>query len=329
VITFHAALAKHVGEQHLYHLKGVGITGGSDEDLAAAVAASEKADVVILTLGESAEMSGEATSRAYLGLPGRQQELLEKIVATGKPVVLIVFSGRPLTLPWAFEHVPAVLAAWFPGIRAGPALERTLYGESNPTGKLVVSWPRSVGQEPLYYNALNTGRPADKTDLTNPPGGSDDTYVSRYIDEKNDPQFSFGYGLSYTTFRYGSTKISGVQLKASELTTDLHGSMARPNAALTASAEVTNTGSRPGEEVVQLYVRLNGTSVAQPVRALKGFQRVSLAPGETKKVTFPLGPDAFALWNDRNHFVVESEKVTVWISPDSAHGSPATLQILP
>ena len=162
-------------------------------------------------------MTGEATSRAHLGLPGRQQELLEKIVATGKPVVLILFSGRPLTLPWAFEHVPAVLAAWLPGIQAGPALVRTLYGESNPTGKLVVSWPRSVGQEPLYYNALNTGRPADKSDLTNPPGGSDDTYVSRYIDERNDPQFPFGYGLSYTTFRYGSTEISGSQLKASEL----------------------------------------------------------------------------------------------------------------
>ena len=212
-----------MGEQNLIHLKGVGVTGGSDEDLAAAVAAAAKADVVILALGESGgEMTGEATSRAFIGLPGRQQELLEKIVATGKPVVLILFSGRPLTLPWAFEHVPAVLAAWLPGIQAGPALVRTLYGESNPTGKLVVSWPRSVGQEPLYYNALNTGRPANKKDLTNPPGDDDDTYVSRYIDERNDPQFPFGYGLSYTTFRYGATEISGGQLKASELTTGLH-----------------------------------------------------------------------------------------------------------
>ncbi len=183
-----------------------------------------------------------------------------------------------LTLPWAFEHVPAVLAAWLPGIQAGPALVRTLFGESDPTGKLVVSWPRSVGQEPLYYNALNTGRPADKNDLTDPPGGSDDTYVSRYIDERNDPQFPFGYGLSYTTFRYGSTEISASQLKASELATGLHDSAGRARAVLTASVDVTNTGSRPGEEVVQLYVRLIGTSVAQPVRALKGFQRISLAP---------------------------------------------------
>ena len=330
VVSFHAALAKRVGEQNLVHLKGVGVTDGSDEDLAAAVVAAGKADVVILTLGESGgAMTGEATSRAHLGLPGRQQELLEKIVATGKPVVLILFSGRPLTLPWAFEHVPAVLAAWLPGIQAGPALVSTLYGESNPTGKLVVSWPRSVGQEPLYYNALNTGRPADKTDLTNPPGGSDDTYVSRYIDERNDPQFPFGFGLSYTAFRYGSTEISGSQLKASELTAGLDNSAGRAKVVLTASAEVTNTGSRPGEEVVQLYVRLNGTSVAQPVRALKGFQRISLAPGETKKVTFELVPDAFALWNDRNQWVVEPEKVAVWISPDSAHGSPAIVQILP
>jgi beta-glucosidase len=326
VTSFHAALAKHVGEQHLFHLKGVGVTGGSDEDLAAAVAASGKADVVILALGENAgEMTGEAASRTNLGLPGRQQELLEKIVATGKPVVLILFSGRPLTLPWAFVHVPAVLAAWFPGIQAGPALVRTLYGESNPSGKLVVSWPRSVGQEPLYYNALNTGRPADKADLTKPPGDADDKYVSRYIDEQNGPQFPFGHGLSYTSFHYGPTEVSEKQLKASELTTELHGGAI----GRTATAEVTNMGSRPGEEVVQLYVRLNGTSVAQPVRALKGFQRVSLAPGETKKVTFALAPDAFALWNDRNQLAVEAAKATVWISPDSAHGSAATVEILP
>jgi beta-glucosidase len=330
VVSFHAALAKRMGEQNLFHLKGVGITGGSDEDLAAAVAAAGKADVVILALGESGgEMTGEATSRAFLGLPGRQQELLEKIVATGKPVVLVLFSGRPLTMPWAFEHVPAVLAAWLPGIQAGPALVRTLFGESNPTGKLVVSWPRSVGQLPLYYNALNTGRPADKNDLTDPPGESDDMYVSRYIDERNDPQFPFGHGLSYTTFRYGSTEVGGSQLKVAELTAGLHDSADRAKAVMTASTDVTNAGSRPGEEVVQLYVRLMGTSVAQPVRALKGFQRVSLAPGETKKVTFELAPEALALWNDRNQWVVEPARLAVWISADSAHGTPATVHIQP
>ena len=329
VVSFRGALAKRIGEQKLIHHKGVGITDGSDEDLAAAVAAAGKADVVILALGESGgAMTGEATSRAHLGLPGRQQELLEKIVATGKPVVLVLFSGRPLTLPWAFEHVPAVLAAWLPGIQAGPALVRTLFGDSDPSGKLVVSWPRSVGQLPLYYNALNTGRPANKKDLTNPLGGDDDTYVSRYIDERNDPQFPFGHGLSYTTFRYGSARLSASELKVASLKADLgHG--ASGVAALTASAEVTNTGSRAGEEIVQLYVRLMGTSVAQPVRALKGFQRVALAPGETKKVTFEITPDAFALWNDRNEWVVEPAQAAVWISPDAAQGSPVLIQLRP
>lgn len=330
VVSFRAALAKRVGEKNLVHVKGVGTTGGSDEELAAAVAAAAKADVVILTLGEAGgEMTGEATSRASLGLPGRQQELLEKIVATGKPVVLVLFSGRPLTLPWAFEHVSTVLAAWLPGIQAGPALVRTLFGDSSPSGKLVVSWPRSVGQLPLYYNALNTGRPADKSDLTNPPGDSTDTYVSRYIDERNDPQFPFGHGLSYTSFRYGPTELGMGPLKSAELTAGLRDGALRIKGVLTASADVTNTGSRAGEEVVQLYVRLMGTSVAQPVRALKGFQRVSLAPGETKKVDFDLVPESFALWNDRNDWVVEPAKVAVWISPDSAHGAPATIQIQP
>jgi len=318
VTSLQAALAERVGAQNLLWLKGVGVTDGTDADLAAAVTFAAKADVVILTLGESGQaMTGEAASRAHLGLPGRQQELLEKIVATGKPVVLVLFSGRPLTLPWAFDHVPAVLAAWLPGIQAGPALVRTLFGDSSPTGKLVVSWPRSVGQLPLYYNALNTGRPQNKKDLTEPPGDSDDMYVSRYLDEKNEAQFPFGHGLTYTTFRYGPVALSAGSLEASAPT------------ALTASAEVTNTGSRAGEEVVQLYVRLMGTSVSQPVRALKGFQRVSLAPGETKKVNFTLQPDAFGLWNDRDQWVVEPSKAAVWISPDSAQGRPATLQILP
>jgi beta-glucosidase len=326
VIPLHAALAKHVGEEHLFHVKGVGITGESDQDIERAVEAAKKADIAILALGEnSGEMTGEASSRAHLGLPGRQQELLEKVVATGRPVVLIVFSGRPLTLPWAFDHVPAVLAAWFPGIQAGPALVRTLYGESNPSGKLVVSWPRSVGQEPLYYNALNTGRPAGAVDLTHPPAESDDKYVSRYIDEPNSPQFPFGYGLSYSSFRYGSAEITEKQLRASTLSAKL----GTNETVLTASADITNTGSRPAEEVVEVYVRLQGTSVAQPVRALKAFDRISLSADETKKVTFKLPADAFALWNDQNRYTVEPAKVTLWISPDSASGKGTEITIVP
>jgi beta-glucosidase len=328
-ISLRAALAKRIGEGHVFHVTGGSVLTSSDNDISAAVAAANKADVAILALGEDAgNMTGEAASRTNPGLPGRQQELLEKVVATGKPVILILFSGRPLMSPWAFEHVPAVMAAWFPGIQAGPALVRTLYGESNPSGKLVVSWPRSVGQEPLYYNALNTGRPAEKTDLTKPPANSDSKYVSRYIDEQNSPQFPFGYGMSYTSFRYGPTEVSAKQLSASKLTSGLNGNAGQTVDALTASAQVTNTGSRPAEEVVQLYVRLRGTSVAQPVRALKGFQRVSLAAGETKKVSFVLKPDAFALWDIQNRFAVEPAKVSIWISPDSSQGSEAALEIL-
>ena len=327
VLSFPAELGRRLGDGNVLRATGAGILTGTDEEIAAAVATAQRADLVILTLGESPEMSGEAASRANLGLPGRQEELLEAIVKTGKPVVLILFSGRPLTVPRAFGHVPTVLAAWFPGTEAGPALARTLFGESNPSGKLTVSWPRSVGQEPLYYNALNTGRPADSTDLTKPPSDSDSKYVSRYLDEQNTPQFPFGYGGSYTTFRYGPTEISKSQLSAAALNQRLgKGERSSP---LTVEATVSNTGSRMGDEIVQLYVRLQGTSTAQPVRALKGYRRITLAPGETKKVKFELAPDAFAIWNDRNQFSVEPCKVTVWISPDSASGSDAKLEILP
>ena len=327
-ISLPAALAQRAGESRISHFKGAGILDGTDNEIAAAVAGAQKADVVIMTLGETPEMTGEAASRAHLGLPGKQQELLEAIIHTGKPVVLILFSGRPLTLPWAFEHVPAVIAAWQPGEGGGPALARLLFGEINPTGKLVVSWPRSVGQEPLYYNHLDTGRPAGNTDLTRPPTDVASKYVSRYIDEQNTPQFPFGYGASYTTFSYGKTIVSTNRLSAAALNKTLS-SAPGVSAAMTAETEIKNTGSRPGDEVVQLYIQLLGTSVAEPVRMLKGFQTVSIAPREIKKVKFELKPEAFAIWNDRNQFAVEGANVNVWISPDSAQGSPAQVEIAP
>lgn len=329
VTSLHRALEARIGAQHLLRAHGAGSLDGTDADIADALATAGKADVVILALGEDAgTMTGEATSRSSLGLPGRQQELLEKVVATGKPVVLILFSGRPLTLPWAFEHVPAVIAAWFPGIQAGPALVDTLFGDANPSGRLVVSWPRSVGQEPLYYNALNTGRPAAAFDLSKAPvGGGDNKYVSRYIDQQNSPQFPFGYGLSYASFSYGPPQLSAHELSASALNQALHQGTAKP--ALTASAEISNTGSRAGVEVVQVYVGLRGTSVAQPVRALAGFQRVALAPGESKRVSFVLGPEAFALWNGEQRFASEPAQVRVWISPNSASGAAVEASISP
>src|SRR6202158_6202400 len=328
VVTLRSALTQKLGAERVRYAKRTEIIGGSPEQIAGAVKAAEQSDVVILALGESApEMTGEAASRAHLGLPGRQQQLLEQIVATGKPVVLVVFSGRPLTLPWAFERVPAVLAAWFPGVQAGPALVRTLFGEANPVGKLVVSWPRSVGQEPLYYDALSTGRPAGQIDLTRPPKNGDEKFVSRYIDEQNSPQFPFGYGLSYTSYRYGDLKLERTQLSAKTLNEQLQASARSAGAVVSVNTEITNTGTRAGGATSKIYLRLQGTSVALPVRALSGFQRIALAPGETKKVTFTLGPEAFAFWNDQNKFAAEPARVTLWVSPDSSHGPGATLQI--
>ncbi len=325
-ISLTDALRQIAGAEQVSRFKGTGILDGSDDEMASAVAGARSADVVILALGESPEMSGEAASRAHLGLPGRQQELLEAVVHTGKPVVLILFSGRPLTVPWAFEHVPAVIAAWLPGMRGGPALARLLFGDANFSGKLVATWPRAVGQEPLYYNALNTGRPPGNVDLTHPPTDLASRYVSRYIDEQNSPQFPFGYGLSYTSFSYGQTSIGTTRLSAAELNRDLQ---TNSRTAMTAETDVHNTGTRTGDEVVQLYIRLQGTSTAQPVRALKGFQTVTLAPGESKRVKFELRPEDLAIWNDRNQFAVEPAKLTVWISPDSAQGSSAEGQIVP
>jgi beta-glucosidase len=328
VVTLRTTLNERLGAKNVRYAKGAEITGGTDDQLEEAVKAAEQCDVAILALGESAaEMTGEAASRAFLGLPGRQEELLEKVVSTGKPVILLVFSGRPLTLPWAFQHVPAAVAAWFPGIQAGPALVRMLFGDANPSARLVVSWPRSVGQEPLYYNALNTGRPARNVDLTRPPRNIVEKYVSRYIDEQNSPQFPFGFGLSYTTFRYGNLHIDKTQISAKSLNEDLQAREHKPSAALSASADITNTGTRPGVETVQCYLRFQGTSVAQPVRALTKFQRITLAPGETRKVTFLLGSNAFAVWNDQQKFAVEPAKVTLWIAPDSSQGVQATLEI--
>src|SRR5690348_4480276 len=327
-ISLRTALIQRIGEQNVHYAKGAEIVGGSDEQMAEAAKAAGQADTAILALGEdAADMTGEAASRAFLGLPGRQEELLEKVVATGKPVVLLIFSGRPLTLPWAFEHVPAVMAAWFPGVQAGPALVRTLFGDATPSGRLVVSWPRSVGQEPLYYDALNTGRPAGDSDLTHPPRDSIEKYVSRYIDEQNSPQFPFGFGLSYTTFSYANLRVDKTQLSAASLNEDLQAREPKQSAALSISADIANTGTRPGVETVQCYLRFQGTSTAQPVRALSKFQRISLAPGETKKVTFLLGPSSFAIWNDQQKFAAEPAKVTVWIAPNSSQGVQATLEI--
>jgi len=328
VVTLKTALTQKLGADHIKYAQGGEVLAASDAQIEEAVASARASDVAILALGESTqEMTGEAGSRAHPVLPGRQAELFEKVSATGKPVVLLLFTGRPLVLPWAFAHVPAVLELWSPGVQAGPAIVRTLFGEATPSGRLTVSWPRTVGQIPIYYNALNTGRPAGNRDLTRPPKDAAEKYASRYIDELNSPQFPFGYGLSYTDISYGPAEISAKKLSAKTLNADLRKSSSDATPVLTVTVNVSNTGKTAADEVVQLYVRLQGTSVAEPVRKLKGFQRVALAPGETKKVTFSLGADGFALWDIRNEYTVEPSLVHIWVSPDSSRGEAIELEI--
>jgi beta-glucosidase len=325
-VTLRRALAQKLGDLRVRYAKGTGFLNGSDSDIADAAQLAQESDVAILALGEDAPtMTGEAASRAWIGLPGRQEELLEKVVATGKPVVLILFSGRPLTLPWAFAHVPAVIAAWFPGVQAGNALSDVLFGDAAPSGHLPLSWPRSVGQEPLYYNALNTGRP--ESDPAHPGEPGEKKFLSRYIDEQNSPQFPFGFGLTYTTFTYGGTQASAKQISLA----NLQRAFAEKNqhrTVLSVSAEIKNSGSRAGEALAQLYIRLDGTSIAMPVRMLKGFQRLTLAPGESRKVTFDLDAETFAFWGAENKFGVEPARLTVWIAPNSSEGQGTTLEIV-
>lgn len=313
VITLKAALTEKLGTQ-LSYAKGTEILTNSDAGFAEAVQAAQQADVVLVALGENApEMTGEAASRTELHLPGNQQQLLEAVAKTGKPVVLLVFSGRPLVLNWAAENVGAILEAWFPGVQAGPALVRTLYGDSNPSGRLTTSFPRAVGQLPLYYNALNTGRPLP---IPLPPKPK---YFTRYIDQDNTALFPFGFGLSYTTFTYSPVSVTSSTFSAADLNSG--------KAKITVTADVKNTGTRAGDEVVQLYINQRGTSVARPVRELKGFQRVPLQPGESKKVSFTLGHDELAFWNIDMQNVVEPAALKVWVAGNSVDGTPAELTI--
>jgi beta-glucosidase len=324
VVTLRSALTKQVeaAQGHVVYAKGTDLLTTSDKGFADAVAAAKKSDIVVLALGEDAQwMTGEAGSRAHLDLPGNQQALLEAVSAAGKPVVLLVFSGRPLVLNWAAQHSPAILEAWFPGLQAGPALANVLLGSSSPSGKLTVSFPRAVGQEPLYYNHFNTGRPADGVDLSRPPKDSGEKYRSRYIDEQNSPLYPFGYGLTYSTISYSATTVSATSVSAKDLNAG--------SASLKVTAEVRNTGSRGVDEIVQLYIRQTGTSVVRPVRELKGFRRVSLAPGASQRVEFTLGRDELRFWNIDMKNVVEPAQLTVWIAPDSTKGTPAKATIAP
>jgi beta-glucosidase len=319
-VTLRRALAERAKRDgmQLSVSRGTDVSGTSDSGFAEAVRAAKGADVAILALGEGRNDSGEASARSRLDLPGNQQDLLEAIVATGKPVVLVVFSGRPLAITWASKHVPAILLAWFPGVQAGPALVGTLFGDADPAGRLTVSVPRSVGQVPIYYNSLNTGRPrVDPIGLGSTK--ADPYYVTGYLDETNTPLYPFGHGLTYTTFSYSPAQASADVVSAKALNGGGPG--------LTVSAEIKNTGSREGTETAQLYIRLRGTSVARPVRELKGFQRVHLAAGESRRVEFKLGRDELSFWNIDMSDVVEPCSLYAWVAPDCEQGQPAKVAI--
>ena len=265
-------------------------------DIAAAQAAARAADQVVLALGETREMSGEAESRSTLDLPGRQEELIAAIKATGKPFAVVLFNGRPLTLEEVYADSPAILEAWFPGVEAGNAVADVVYGKVNPGGKLPVSFPRNVGQVPIYYNHKPTGRPCDI--------GS--RYNSRHRDILScGPLFEFGYGLSYTTFSISAPRLSSASMDARR-------------GSVTVSAEVTNTGTVPGDEVAQLYIHDRVASISQPVRRLRGFERVTLKAGQTKTVRWKLDRDDVGFYDNRGRFVVENGRIDVYVGNTSS-----------
>ena len=312
VVTVKDALEQRMKQAggSLLYAKGTEIATDSEAGFAEAVDAAKQSDLVVMAMGETAEMSGEAGSRAYLDLPGNQQKLLEQVAAAGKPVVLLVFSGRPMVLDWAAKHVPAIMEAWFPGTEAGNAIADLMYGDVVPSAKLPMSFPRAVGQEPLFYNQFPTGRPPVGLDLNQPPGG-DSRFFSRYVDVPNDALFPFGFGLSYTKFAYEGVSVSTHSVPLNQA------SRADAKELLSVTATVKNTGDREGTEIVQCYVRNIGASLEQPVRSLKGFERVTLKPGESKQVTFKLGFPELSFYNNEGRPVIEATDYTVWVGGSS------------
>jgi beta-glucosidase len=265
----------------------------TDVWIARAVASAKRSDVVVAAMGESATMTSEGSSRATLDLPGIQEEMLQAVIASGKPVVLVLINGRPLDIRWASEHVPAILETWYSGSEGGNAIADVLRGRVNPGGKLPVSWPRVAGQEPLYYNHNLTHWPESSPDFT-----------SRYWDISSKPLYPFGYGLSYSTFKFSNLRLSTSRMN-SDGTTE-------------ASVEVTNISNVQGDEVVEIYIHQRAGSTSRPVRELKGFKRVTLAPNETQTLKFPLGPDELRFWSSQTKsWAVEPGMFDVWAGGDS------------
>lgn len=278
-------------------------TPASQNEIDRAVKVARESKAVILVCGDSGDNCGEAASKTSLNLPGSQQKLLEAVMATGTPVVLVIMNGKPMTIGWAAAHVPSLLEAWYPGTMGAQAVADVLFGDYNPAGRLPVTFPRSVGQIPLYYNAKNTGRPAEASNK----------FTSKYLDSPNSPLFPFGHGLSFTRFSYGDLSLSSPTIA--------------PTESLTVSVTVKNSGRRAGDEVVQLYVQDLVGSVTRPVRELKGFRRIHLAPGEAQKVTFELTPESLACWNAEMKHVVEPGMFKLWAGGSSEKGLSASFEV--
>ena len=291
-------------ETAVVYAKGSEITGEDRSGFDEAVAATRSADAAILFVGEHHDMSSEAHNRTSIDLPGVQRELVQAVAQTGVPVIAVLVNGRPLSIPWLDENVPAILETWFLGSEMAGAVADVLFGEYNPGGKLPVTFPRTVGQVPIYYNHKNTGRPPDPQNK----------YTSKYIDVPWTPLYPFGHGLSYTTFEYSDLELSNSNIGASDN--------------LTVAVTVTNTGSRAGDEVVQLYLRDEVASFTPAVRELHRFERISLAPGQTQQVRFTLHPDDFSILDENLEPVVEPGFFTVYVGTSSAEGLEARFRIL-
>ncbi|MBF4467127.1 glycoside hydrolase family 3 N-terminal domain-containing protein [Flavobacterium sp. LC2016-12] len=297
VVSQWDGLQNKVGKNtKLLYAKGCEVDGDNKDGFAEAVATAKQADVVILSIGERRDMSGEAKSRSDLHLPGVQEDLVKAIQATGKPVVVLVNAGRPLIFNWTADNVPAIVYTWWLGTEAGTAIANVLFGDYNPSGKLPMTFPREVGQVPIYYNHFSTGRPAKDEDSKN--------YVSAYIDLKNSPKFPFGYGLSYTKFDYSGLKLSSTKIKSNET--------------IKVSFQLSNVGKVAGEEVVQLYLKDKFGSVVRPVLELRDFQKVKLNAGESKTIEFAIDKEKLSFYNNKLEWVAEPGDFEVMIGASSA-----------
>lgn len=296
VTQFDGIKAQLDKNSELLYAKGCNANDYDKSLFAEAVETAKKADVVIMTLGEGHAMSGEAKSRSNIHFSGVQEDLLKEIAKTGKPIILMINAGRPLVFDWASENIPTIVYTWWLGTEAGNSIADVLFGKINPGGKLPMTFPRTEGQIPIYYNHYNTGRPAKNN--------TDRNYVSAYIDLDNDPAYPFGFGLSYTTFQYSDVNVSATQLKG--------------NQTLTASVTLTNSGNYDGEEVVQLYIRDLVGKVVRPVKELKGFQKIFLKKGESKTISFNITPEDLKFYDDELNFDWESGEFDIMIGTNSA-----------